>query len=265
MRTELQHLSQLDCSSQGLIRPVGVFDRKAEDYNRSVAIHAAKQPGYGKRVQLIPDGLQDPNSHLEAALRLEHPFNRDNILKAERRGAIKDMTTLVTQVLQRRLRTLGEFKAVAQSEQTLQMQAKPGRAVCQEVGGRNPRTALMEAFGRRYQVEDTHVPKLCLTGMPIIGKTLESPFYLPDHVPAATTISELLRTAPMRRLKTIGRVKVMARSGGLPLSMAIYEKTLQEVSKGTMAGPFNLSEVIDKHGKFVNIIPSFGLQGAGNW
>ena len=42
----------------------------------------------------------------------------------------------------------------------------------------------------------------------------------------------------MRRLKTIGRVlKVMAQSCGLLVSSAIYEKTLKEVSKGTMAGP----------------------------
>ena len=62
----------------------------------------------------------------------------------------------------------------------------------------------------------------------------------------------------MRRLKTIGRVKVMAQSCGLPVSSAIYEKTPKEVSKGTMAGPYSLNEMADKHGKFVNIIPSFG-------
>ena len=42
----------------------------------------------------------------------------------------------------------------------------------------------------RYSLEDTAVPKLCLTGMPIVDKALESPFFHSYQVPATITVSE---------------------------------------------------------------------------
>ena len=55
--------------------------------------------------------------------------------------------------------------------------------------------ALMEILGNRYGIEDTSVPKLCLTGMPIVGRALESPFFHHYQVPAAIMVTELLSSA----------------------------------------------------------------------
>ena len=118
----------------------------------------------------------------------------------------------------------------------------------------------MEQVGKRYGIEDHAVPILCLTGMPIIGKTLESPFFDPYPVPASITVKELVASAPSRRQKTLRRVKMMAEAGGADLCRAIWDKTLKEVAKGSMAGPFSHSEVEAKYGRWYNVVPSFGLE-----
>ena len=67
VKSELQHLSQLigDVSSETSILErsdvKAVKMRKVESsHQRAVVVEAGKQPGYGKRIQLIPDGIQDP-------------------------------------------------------------------------------------------------------------------------------------------------------------------------------------------------------------
>ena len=44
------------------------------------------------------------------------------------------------------------------------------------------------------------------------------------------------------------------------MAKAIWDKTLKEVRAGTMAGPFTLKEMLDKHGQYLNLVPSFGLK-----
>ena len=52
----------------------------------------------------------------------------------------------------------------------------------------------------------------------------------------------------------------MATKGTSAQAQAIYAKTLKEVSKGTMSGPFSHEELVAKFGEHYNIIPSFGLE-----
>ena len=89
-KTELQHLQQLsrELGASPSDTPKGdatrtQLSRSTEPYNRLVAIQAAKQPGYGKRIQLIPDGMKNPCLHLEKALELDHPFDHDTVLKPD--------------------------------------------------------------------------------------------------------------------------------------------------------------------------------------
>ena len=95
-----------------------------------------------------------------------------------------------------RLRVLSEC-----SEEMLEMQN--GHEELASVNakrlGRKPRTALMQVLGGRLGIEDTAVPSLCLTGMPVVGTALESPFFLPHRIPAPMTLVELLATAERRR------------------------------------------------------------------
>ena len=41
---------------------------------------------------------------------------------------------------------------------------------------------------------------------------------------------------------------------------AIWTKTLKEVSEGSMEGPFSAEEIKQQHGKWHNVVPSFGLK-----
>ena len=278
-KSEFQRLKQLaleiDPEPKGIFRyggseppPLGDKVTKEEPYNRLVAIQAAKQPGYGKRIQLIPDGLKDPCKHLEEAMKLEHPFDHDTVLKTDHSKSLESMSGLEELEIQRRLKTLGEWKLLA-STSAVQEKQKAHELFASECAkrlGRKPRTALMEILGKRYHIEDRDVPKLCLTGMPIVGETLSSPFFLPYDVPASMTISELLKSAKQRATKILGRVKMMGDAGGQKLCDSIWAKTMKEVDKGTMAGPFSRQELERRHGPFINIVPSFGLeQGEGKY
>lgn len=51
--------------------------------NRVTSVQAGRQPGYGKRTQLIADGLKDPKLHLEEAIKLERPFSQEWALKPD--------------------------------------------------------------------------------------------------------------------------------------------------------------------------------------
>ena len=276
VKSELQHLKQLTreiCSGNPSGEPIKESSKSplssaAEPYNRLVAIQSAKQPGYGKRVQLIPDGLRDPGLHLEEAIKLDHPFDHDTVLKVDHGRSLEFMSHLEEKEVRSRLATLGQWKSLATSSevQGRQQEHEALASTCAKKLGRKPRTALMEVLGVRYNIEDKDVPKLCLTGMPIVGKTLESPFFLPYDVPASMSITELLRSAKLRSTKVLGRVKLMGQAGGQALCDAIWAKTMKEVGKGTMAGPFTRAELEGRHGSFINIVPSFGLeQGEGKY
>ena len=103
VRNELQHLSQILEIGEMHLDPIGSpfvspirdeIHHESEGYNRDVTIQAAKQPGYGKRRQLIPDGTQDPVKHLEKALKVGHPFNADTVLKEDHKTLIKRSSSL---------------------------------------------------------------------------------------------------------------------------------------------------------------------------
>eukprot|EP00435_Cladocopium_sp_Y103_P057422 s371_g19.t1 len=160
------------------------------------------------------------------------------------------------------MKTLGQWKELAESSdiRKLQQEHETLSSNCAKKLGRKPRTALMEVLGKMYNVEDKAVPLLCLTGMPIVGKALESPFFYPFHVPAAVTIAELLKSAPLRRSSTLKRVRTMAESGSSEMADAIWRKTLKEVDAGTMSGPYSFEAMLEKHGKYLNLVPSFGLK-----
>ena len=46
--------------------------------------------------------------------------------------------------------------------------------------------------------------------------------------------------------------------------MAIWDKAIKEVRLGSMSGPYSEGEVIAKHGRFFNLVPSFGLAQGTN-
>ena len=261
VKHELQHLAEL------------VFDPVLQQMNeshhhteinrsREITVQSGKQPGYGKRVQLIPDGLSDPVLHLKSALPLRHPFESETSLKADHQTALDYMDAITEEAIKYRLGVLAEWEEAAKSIEVLGVQAQHEHLASKAAVklGRKPRTALMEYLSRRYNIEDRAVPYLCLKGLPIVGKALESPFFDKYVVPASISIKELLASSPTRRTSIVKRIKTMAASGSSDLSLAIWNKTLKEVEQGSMSGPYSLEEIEKKHGRFYNIVPSFGLE-----
>ena len=207
LKKELQDLSQLILAptnipgAEELYSPTPKLQPRAEnERGRAIAVEAGKQPGYGKRVQLIPDGLNDPVNHLNRAVTLSHPFGESGALKEDRRMALEMMPEMPTEANSMRLSVLGSWKALANSKEVRLEQEQHELLACKsaELLGRKPRTALMELLQTKYRIEDTSVPKLCLTGMPIVGRALESPFFSKWEVPSEMTLEELLRTAQSR-------------------------------------------------------------------
>ena len=226
-----------------------------------MTVQSGRQPGYGKRIQLIPDGTNDPLRHLKMSLGLTHPFEAELVLKEDHRLSLEDMDVFSEEEVKARLKVLGEWKCLAGSSEVSSLQGRHESLACRAAVklGRRPRTALMEKLNQRYAIEDRAVPMLCLKGLPIVGEALESPFFDDYVVPASISIKELLSTAPTRRQATIKRIKVMAESGSSQLALAIWKKTLKEVDQGSMAGPFSMQEIENKHGRFYNVVPSFGF------
>ena len=186
VKTELQHLSQLiseDIASTFLKTDAGSPAMKRQrvenSLQRAIVVEAGKQPGYGKRIQLIPDGMQDPLRHLEAALTLEHPFESEGVLKNDHQEALEKSPELPGEADRLRLETLSLWKSIATRSDIRARQDEHEKMACESAKrlGRRPRTALMEYLQDKYYLEDSAIPTLCLTGIPIVGEALRSPFF----------------------------------------------------------------------------------------
>ena len=77
---------------------------------REAAVQAGKQPSYGKRNQLVPDGLHSPLDHLEASKKLSHPFDSLQVLKADHRRALDAIKSNPQDLINRRFESLDMIK-----------------------------------------------------------------------------------------------------------------------------------------------------------
>ena len=267
LKNELQSLSQLILRTQDMERslderPAFPLSKPVEENRpRAVVVESGKQPSYGKRIQLIPDGLNNPEEHLRVAMRLQHPFNLEGSLKEDHRIALESASEIPSEADRERLETLATWKKLGESRDVKDLQSLHETMACESAKklGRRPRTALMTLIQDKYNIEDKSVPKLCLTGMPIVGTALRSAFFSEWEVPSQITLEELLRSAQSRRRNTLDKVRFMSKLGGRDLADAIHAKTLKEVSQGTMSGPWSHEELVTRHGRRYNIVPSFGL------
>eukprot|EP00435_Cladocopium_sp_Y103_P013062 s2693_g3.t1 len=272
IKQELQRLAQVVDSRVALEAPLKGTQSSLQSkpevlVNRHRMLEAMRQPSYGKRQQLISDGLECPLRHMEEALKLEHPFCAQDSLKDMHQTALNWMTESPGATNTLRLRALAEWRLLAKSRDVLELQSEHEAEACDNAKrlGRKPRTALMSMLQARYHIEDCNVPWLCLKGMPIVGEALQSPFFEPKVVPAAVTLQELLSTASRRRNATLEKIRYMAKKGSEDQAQAIYRKTLKEVAQGSMAGPYTHEDIVVQCGPHYNLIPSFGLeQGIGD-
>ena len=238
----------------------GKFPSEVEtSTNRVLAVAAGRQPSFGKRTQVIKDGINDPLKHLEEARKLIHPFDLPRGLKAMHEEGLKWSLAQenLSDARRKILKAVRELKSdakVRRRDVELKKLSGPSFRLGQKMD-----LGLMEALQDLVLIEDKAVPLLCATGMPITGVALESPFFVPQVEPQKVTTNEFLRTAKSRRNEAMRRTKYMAKLGGEQMARAIWEKAQKEISEGSMGRPMTLEEAEEKLGGFFNVIPCFGL------
>ena len=79
---------------------------QADGHYRLAALESSRQPSYGKRSQLIEDGLESPSEHLKRAKLLHHPFDDQFGLKEDHKSAIEFMSLDPSFVNSKRLENL---------------------------------------------------------------------------------------------------------------------------------------------------------------
>ncbi len=230
-----------------------------EDSYRLAAVDSGRQPTYGKRLQLIPDSNADPETHLAVAKKLKRPFSQEGSLK---RDHIEAIATIVSgeNLNHRRLSELDKLKKLVSSLDQKQTAENKNASWTAKRLGAKPRTVAMRVLQEDLNIEDKFVPDACLQGLPILGRAEESEFFDPFEVRPDLSWEEFHDSLAVTRKKNLEKVKKMAESGSPELAQAIYQKTLKEVSKGTMGPSMTLEDVHKKYKGLYNIVPSFGLE-----
>ena len=231
---------------------------------RMAAVQAAKQPSYGKRMQLIQDGLESPEKHMAEAKKLEHPFDSLSTLKEDHRKAVEQLASNPRELVARRFEALDRLKSWAIDLESKQKAANRGASWTAQQLGLKPRTELMKRLQDVLNIEDKSVPEACLKGLRITGPASESNFFEPFEVPPSMSWTEFHRDKQTRSQSMIERVEFMAKKGSPELARAIWEKTMKEVKKGTMGPPMSLEEVRKKYRDDFQVTPSFGLEQGTN-
>ena len=244
----------------GGVRPIEPENNRS----RLEALQSGKQPSFGKRTQLIADGLNDPAEHLKLAKILEHPFDGDNAIKIDHWNSLEFVQkTSSSEVIAFRLSALQGLRELAEQYKAPQKKANLGASWTAKKLGLRIQTRLMEHLQLIHDIEDKEVPTICLEGINITGVASESPFFESFDVPPKMSPEEFHRTKRTRSLSMVDRVKRMALAGSNELSQAIYDKTLKEVLKQTMGPPMSWEEVDHLFGGDFQVVPSFGLEHGG--
>ncbi len=229
--------------------------------NRQNALSSGRQPSFGKRTQLVPDGINHPMKHLDAAKGLTHPFDEDVSLKTIHRECLKEEIKLEDPRQRREalLRQLSLWKADPEvRKRDLELKSKCGVAFAQL--GKRLDLGLMERVQQTVFLEDSALPLLCSVGLPITGRASESPFFVRHEEPQKVSLSEFTKTCKKRRQDALRRTQYMGVLGGEEMALKIRKKLEQEVMEGTMGPPRSHEFLERRYGPNYNVIPSFGLR-----
>ena len=99
-------------------------------FNRLAGLEASKQPSYGKRTQLIPDGINDPSVHLARALELSHPFNSAAALKSDHNDVIANLDANPLVDLKKRWGALETWRRMLKRREIGDLKAKHDGSAC---------------------------------------------------------------------------------------------------------------------------------------
>ena len=127
--------------------------------NRQIALSSGRQPSFGKRTQMIPDGLNCPIKHFQLALQLEHPFALLEALKPSHSAVLDDQAdhSSLTQFRAAQLAKLRQLK----SDPSVRQRDKELRKLCghgaRQIGPKMD-LGLMEKVQDMLGLEDRAVP-----------------------------------------------------------------------------------------------------------
>lgn len=227
---------------------------------RLEAVESAKQPSFGKRTQMIPDGLNCPKRHLELAKGLPHPFDGEVSLSERHKECLERLQGNLESLNKSRLRSLSDLRNLVKSRRSEQAKANTKAAWTTKALGCKIQTVAMEELQAHLGLEDRDVPKACLTGLKVLGPAQQSPFFTPFDVPPKLTWGEYQATKRQRSLDLIRRVKRMSELGGQEMAAAIWKKTQKEIDVGSMGPPMTWDEVDERFKADFQVVPSFGLE-----
>ena len=271
--TEFRSLSELGvatadpCSSPGLLpSEISAESSKTsqlpvESKYRLAAVESGRQPSYGKRTSLIPDGLNSPNHHFDLARTLKHPFLEEQIVKADHKVAIEVMKSKGASISGWRLKQLAKIKSLVASLKEDQLRENERASWTAKQLGVKPKTVAMRKLQTEFGLEDKRVPDALLYGLPILGRAEISPFFESFDIPPQISEAEFYGSMSKRHEELIERVKFMGQKGGKAVGEAIFQKTQKEVLSGTM-GPARdyYSHFYKKYQGVFGVVPSFGLE-----
>ena len=227
---------------------------------RLAAVEAGRQPSYGKRNPLIPDGFNCPGRHFRTAKGLKHPFQEEQVIKDDHRIALNSLRSKGFSISEWRLKQLARIKSLVDSSKYRQAKENESSSwTCKKLGAK-AQTVAMKVLQEQFGIEDRFVPEACLRGLPIVGKASCSPFFEPFEVPPQISEKEFYEAMSRRNEDLIERVGFMGKKGGLQLADAIFKKTQKEVAAGTMGPPHDQAFYHKKYKGVFNVVPSFGLE-----
>lgn len=175
---------------------------------RQAAVQAGSQPSYGKRTQLIADGLNDPRGHLMKAKSLQHPFDSISALKSDHAKALAKLAGDQQQLINQRFSHLDMIRKWKQELAGSPMKLNRTAAWAAKKLSTKTSTLVMEGLQDLLKIEDVDIPNICLQGLK--HNRLPSPFFDDFGVPPTLSQLDFLRDSKQRSLKMIDRVKFIA-------------------------------------------------------
>ena len=238
-----------EASAPMLLDPGGCSQREALEVSnftpsggRSIekaadVMGSGMQPTRKALPQLVPDGLP-PHFHLRAALATKHPLAFEPrstgpvqyALKyaVDNEATMEESRSLVAQVLRK--------LAVACSrdnEHLLSLCEPSVKQVLVAFGVKN--VALMREISFSCGSRDIASPGYLLLGLPMVGWTPAAEGLMDRVRPPERPLKDFLDERVERNMKMISSIKP---GGDTALEELSYEKTIAEVERGVLVGPF---------------------------
>ena len=217
---------------------------------------AGLQPTRKKLPQLLPDGLT-PEVHLQAAMKVQHPLTYAPSITEAVKYALKFACENVTQTLEKRRAVAATVRQLAEAcadenDRLLSLCAPSVATVLRAFGVKN--VVLMRELAFTCRSLDISSPAYLLIGLPMMGWARGAEGLMRRLKPPNCSIEEFLQTKDDRNSKILRSTKA---SSDPKLDEESYKKTLAEVDRGVLQGPFESLDAVPFRN--VALVPRHGI------